>query len=326
MAKKTSTVLRHLLARDEILLRPTVATALHARMVEKAGFESMGISGAFTAAHVYGMPDAGLLTQTEMVDNVRRICNAVSIPVMADCDTGYGNAINVRRTIELVIQAGAAGCFIEDQLEPKRCGFVKGKQLIPIEEAVGKYKAAVDVRDELDEDFVIMARTDGRTAVGGSLEEAIRRGKAYREEAGVDIVYFEALQSREEIAAAAAAIDGMVACTCLAVQPPPTREELQELGMCVAMGIMFFMAGDLAMWDVLTGIRERGLEAWYEWGRSSIGHPMGGFGVFDLMGWPRVRELEELYLPRENLDKYGQSQGLYDPEAKLGKAPGTDEE
>lgn len=322
MAKKMSTVMRELLARKEILLRPAVATALHAKMVEAAGFESMGISGAMTAAHIFGLPDAGLVTQTEMVENIRRICNAVNIPVMADCDTGYGNAINVRRTVESVIQAGAAGLFIEDQLEPKRCGFVKGKELIPIGEAVGKYKAAVDVRDELDKDFIIMARTDGRTAVGGSLEEAIRRGKAYREEAGVDIVYFEALQSREEIAEARSAIDGLVTCTCLAISPPPTKEELQELGMCFVMGIMFFLAGNIAMWDVLAGIKERGLDAWYEWGKSSIGHPMGGFGIFNLMGFPEVRKFEEMYLPKERMEKYDKSLGLYDPGAQTDKMPG----
>jgi len=321
MAKKMSTVLRELFEREEILLRPTVATALHARMVEAAGFEAMGISGALTAANILGLPDAGLITQTEVVENIRRICNAVNIPVMADCDTGYGNAINVRRTVELVIQAGAAGLFIEDQLEPKRCGFVKGKELISIEEAVGKYKAAVDVRNELDKDFIIMARTDGRTAVGGSLEEAIRRGKAYREEAGVDIVYFEALQSREEIAEARRAIDGLVVCTCMAIRPPLTQQELQDLGMCSVMGIMFFLAGNFAMWDMLLAIKKRGLDAWFEWGKTIGEHPLAGFGIFDLVGFPQVREWEERYLPKEKLDKYDKSLGLYEPDEKTSKIP-----
>ena len=122
----------------------------------------------------------------------------VNIPAMVDCDTGFGNAINVRRTVASMIRAGAAGLFIEDQVTPKRCAFVKGKEVISLEEAVGKYRAAIDVRNELDPDFIIMARTDARTAVGGSLEEVIRRGKAYLD-AGADILYVAALQSRDEI-------------------------------------------------------------------------------------------------------------------------------
>ncbi|MDH5364069.1 MAG: isocitrate lyase/PEP mutase family protein, partial [Dehalococcoidia bacterium] len=152
MAKKKSAVLRELIEREAILLRPCVAIALQAKMAEAVGFDALGISGSHTANHILGLPDAGLITMTEMVENIQRICNVVSIPVMADCDTGFGNAINVRRTVQSVVQAGAAGLFIEDQVAPKRCGFVKGKELISVEEAVGKFRAAVDARNELDPD------------------------------------------------------------------------------------------------------------------------------------------------------------------------------
>ncbi|MFC2005337.1 oxaloacetate decarboxylase, partial [Chloroflexota bacterium] len=239
---------------------------------------------------------------------------------IADCDTGYGNAINVRRTVSSIIQAGAAGLFIEDQLAPKRCGFVKGKELVSIEEAVGKFRAAVDERNEQDSDFIIMARTDGRTAVGGSLKEAIRRAKAYREEAGVDIVYVEALQSREEIKEVRRALDGPLSCSCQAIRPPVTLEELQELGMCITMGVMFFMAGDVAMWDMLVDMKERGLDAWIEWGRKTRGHPLAGFRIFDLVGFPKVREWEKMYLPKEDLAKYDESLGLYEPPENTSEA------
>ena len=141
------------------------------------------------------MPDAGLSTLTELADSTRNICRAVSIPVLVDIDTGFGNALNVRRSVEEMIRAGAAGLFLEDQLAPKRCGWVKGKELVGIEEAVGKYRAACDVRNDLDPNFIIMARTDARTAIGGGFDEVARRGRAYLD-AGVDVLYIEALQEQ----------------------------------------------------------------------------------------------------------------------------------
>lgn len=316
MGKKKSTVLRELLERQEILVRLSVAIALQAQMAEKAGFEVVGVSGAYTAAHILGLPDAGLITMTEMVENIHRICDAVNIPVMADCDTGFGNAVNVRRTVQSVIQAGAAGLFIEDQVAPKRCGFVKGKEIIPLEEAVGKFRAAVDARNELDKDVVIMARTDARTAVGGSLEETIRRAKAYREEGGVDVIYVEALQSRDEIKQARQAVEGLMACTCWAIQPHPTLQELQELGMCMTLGIMFFEAGLAAWWDTLVALKEHGLEYWAQWREKNKDHPMIWGGIYDLVGFPKVREWEEKYLP-ESPDKYDSSIGIYEPKGSF---------
>jgi 2-methylisocitrate lyase-like PEP mutase family enzyme len=317
MTKKKSTVLRELIERGDIIFRLNVAIALQAKMAEAAGFEMVSVSGSHTAAHLLGLPDAGLITMTEIVENVQRICDAVTIPVMADCDTGFGNAINVRRTVQSVIHAGAAGMFMEDQSAPKRCGFVKGKELITLDEAVGKFRAAVDMRNELDSDFVIMARTDARTAVGGSLDEVIRRAKAYREDAGVDLIYVEALQSREEIRKVRAAIDGPLACTTQAFQPQPTLKELHELGMCMALGVLFFKVGYVAWWDMLVAMKQDGLEPWFEWSNRNKEHPMmkgaAGLGFFDLVGFPKIREWEEKYLPKGHLDKYDKSMGLYEP-------------
>ena len=174
------------------------ATAHHAQLAQATGFKVFGISGSNLSTHFLGMPDAGLTTLTELVDCTRNVCRSVAIPVLVDIDTGFGNALNVRRTVDEVIRAGAAGLFLEDQLAPKRCGWVKGKELVSIEEAVGKYRAACDVRDDLDENFVVMARTDARTAAGGSFEEVVRRGRAYLE-AGADVLYVEALQNRDEV-------------------------------------------------------------------------------------------------------------------------------
>ena len=310
--EKKSTVLRKLLKKGEFFFIIYVGTAHQAQLVQKAGFKVVGISGSNTSTNILGLPDAGFLTMTELVENVDRICRAVDLPVMVDCDTGFGNAINVRRTVESVIRAGAAGLFIEDQVTPKRCGFVKGKELISLEEAVGKYRAAIDVRNELDPDFFIMARTDARGAVGGSLEEVIRRGKAYQD-AGVDILYAEALQSREEVKKVCDACKGSyLRVTSRAIDPPLTRKEMQELGL-IMPSCHISNIGSIAMYDFLVDFQQRGLDAHNEFNRKFQNHPLGGFGVFDVAGFPKVVEWEKKYLPSEDLEKYERSIGMYDP-------------
>jgi len=310
--KKTTTVLRELIASGECQLRPLVAIPLQAQMAEALGYKVVGISGAYTAAHILGMPDAGLITMTEMVENARRVCNAVNIPVIADGDTGFGNAINVRRTVQEMIQAGAAAVFLEDQVAPKRCGFVKGKEIIPLEEAVGKIRAAVDVRNELDPDFIIMARTDARTAVGGSLTEVIRRAKAF-ESVGADIIYVEAVQSRDEVKEIRRNIKCALAASAWDMKPYPTLEEFTELGLCLTLGVMFFEAGLIADYEMLKNMKEKGLEYWYEWREKAQSHPAAWQKIYDMVGFPKVREWEEKYLPKEQLEKYDKSAGLYEP-------------
>jgi 2-methylisocitrate lyase-like PEP mutase family enzyme len=281
-------------------------------MVEALGFKVVNVSGAQTAAHVLGLPDAGLITMSELVENVRRIATVVNIPVIADCDTGFGNAINVRRTIREIIGTGAAGLFFEDQVAPKRCGFVRGKEIIPLEEAVLKYRAAADVRDALDPDFVIIARTDARGAVGGGIEEAIRRGKAYRE-AGADMIYVEALQSEEEIRTVARAVGQPFTCTFHG--PAPSLEQLQAWGVSMTGGAMVPTVGLMAVWDLLSRMRREGLGPYNEMIEQTKNHPLGGFGFFDLTGFPRVQELEQRFLPRSGDNKLEESLGVYDPRA-----------
>jgi len=309
---KKSTHFRNMLKRGELLINILVGTAQQAQLAEKLGFELVAISGANTSTTILGLPDAGFLTMTELVENTERICNAVDIPVRVDCDTGFGNAINVRRTVASVIRAGAAGLFIEDQVSPKRCGFVKGKELISLAEALGKYRAAIDAKEELDPDFVIMARTDARGAVGGSLDEAIRRGKAYLD-AGVDIIYVEALQSRDEIKQVRNALkDCWLYCSTQAITPPLTQQEMQELGLCMA-SCFIGQIGLIAMYDMLAKVKEQGLDCYAEFMQENKRHPVGGFGAFDLAGFPKVVEWEKKYLSPEERDKYDNSIGVYDP-------------
>jgi 2-methylisocitrate lyase-like PEP mutase family enzyme len=310
--EKQSAKLRKLLEDGEFFIKIVVGTAHEALLAEKLGFKALFVSGAFTSVNILGVPDVGLITLTELVENVGRICSAVALPAMVDCDTGFGNAINVRRTVASVIRAGGAGLFIEDQMAPKRCGFVKGKELIPLEEAVGKYRAAVDARDELDPDFIIQARTDARGAVGGSLEEVIRRGKAYLD-AGVDVIHAEALQSRDEIRQVRSALkDCLLYCSPYAIKPPLTEREMKDLGLCYATCHITPM-GSIAMYDFLTGLKEQGLDFYFDFREKHMNHPMGGFGVFDLAGFPKVAELEKKYLQPEKMERYDSTLGVYDP-------------
>ena len=190
-----STRIGTLLARDGSLVFPGVYDTLSARMAERVGFELAFVSGYAVSATAIGEPDIGLLTGSEVIDAARRICRSVSIPIIVDADTGYGNALNVARTVRELIHAGAAGCFLEDQQWPKRCGHMQGKKVIPRDEYLGKIRAAVDTKG--DADFFLVARTDA--IADGGLDEAVARAEAARA-AGADATFIEAPPSMEALA------------------------------------------------------------------------------------------------------------------------------
>ncbi|MCE2405393.1 MAG: isocitrate lyase/PEP mutase family protein [Dehalococcoidia bacterium] len=309
---KKSKRLRELFDSGKVFTIAGGSCAFHAKMAEAAGFECAYMSGGFTSSFLLGIPDAGIMTLTEMVENARRMARATSIPLLCDADQGYGNALNVRHTVEAFIGAGVAGIHLEDQPVPKRCGFVSGKEVISLEEAAGKYRAAVDARDELDPDFVILARCDARTAVGGSLEETIRRLKAY-EEAGVDVLYFEAPQSMEELRAARAAVSKPLMCTWHAIGTPELSE-MEDLGIAAHFlpGLLNTPAM-LAAWDFAHEFKARGMAALREQEERYKDHPLANLRHFEFLGFDKLREWEEQYLPAEAVSKYEKSVGVYEP-------------
>src|ERR1041384_8628366 len=189
MEKKSSTKLAELLRRRELLVMSGGFSPLHARMSEVLGYEAFFMSGSQVCAYVYGYPDVGLLGLSEMTEAVRRITNVTAMPIFADADTGYGNAVNVHYTVEAYIRAGAAGLHIEDQEAPKKSGTLAGRRLISVEEAIGKYRAAVAAKKEFDADFVVCARCDSIGAEGGNFGDAVERAIAYVKEAGVDAIW-----------------------------------------------------------------------------------------------------------------------------------------
>ncbi len=190
---KPAARLRQLLAADGLIVAPFIMNALHARIAESVGFDAVYMTGAGTAAEK-GFPDVGLLTMTEMVTNARYIANAVNVPVICDADTGYGNALNVQRTVREYEAAGVAGIHIEDQVFPKKCGFFEGKQVVPAEEHAQKIRAALDART--DPDFVIIARCDAYAVTGWA--DTVQRCRAYRE-AGADLVFVDGIKSRDDL-------------------------------------------------------------------------------------------------------------------------------
>ena len=224
--------LKDLIAQPEILVVPGAFDAVSARLVERVGFGACYMTGAGTVTALAALPDIGLLSVTEMATNARYIANAVTIPVFADADTGYGNAINVMRTVREYEQAGLAGLHIEDQVSPKKCGHVAGKECISMDEMVGKIRAAVAART--DPDFVVIARTDSKAPLG--FDEAVRRGRAYRA-AGADVIFPEALQTREEFAEYAKAVQAplLANMTEFGKTPYMTARDFEALGYSIVI-------------------------------------------------------------------------------------------
>lgn len=238
------------------LIMPGVFDALSAKIAARAGFEVIFITGYSLSATLLGEPDFGLLTQTEVVAASQRICSVVDTPVIVDADTGYGNAINVIRTVKELIRAGAAGLFLEDQVWPKRCGHMKGKAVIPLEEQLKKLTAALEARE--GGDLFVVARTDARQALG--LKEAIRRGVAFKQ-AGADAVFIEAPETKEEMREIAQAVPGPLVANMIerGVTPLMSPEELSEVGFqMIVWPLAPLYASAKALKEVYGALRAQG--------------------------------------------------------------------
>ena len=225
---KMAAKLREKIANGDFMPMPCCFDALSAKMIEQAGFGVTFMSGFAASASRLGQPDLGLMSYAEVVDQARNITDAISIPVIVDGDTGYGNAMNVRRTVEGFAKAGCAGVLIEDQLAPKRCGHTPGKDVVSRDEAFDRIKAAVDARQE-GTDILIMGRTDANHTHG--LDEAIHRGKQYQE-IGADIVFIEAPKTVEEMETICREVPGCHMANIVegGLTPNLSIEQLQDVG------------------------------------------------------------------------------------------------
>ena len=281
--------LRELLARPQPLLAPGAFDGLSARLIEEAGFDCVYMTGFGAAASVLGRPDVGLLTMTEMVEHARQIAQAVApLPVIADVDTGYGNPISVIRTVQQYELAGVAAIHIEDQVAPKKCGHMAGKEVIPKADMVNKIRAAVDARRSPD--FVIIARTDARAVEG--LESALDRAQAYRE-AGADVLFIEAPEGVEEIEKVSKTFSDVPLLYNWAEggkTPPLSYAEIRSMGF----RIIIFPVGALltaaqAIRGLLKSLREEGTP-------TKEMDKMVPFSEFlEFIGLPEISELEQRY-------------------------------
>jgi 2,3-dimethylmalate lyase len=279
--------LRELLAGSELVVAPGVADALNARIVAESGFEAIYMTGGGTTAVRLGMPDLGLLTMSEMVDNAGRIADASGLPLISDADTGYGGPINVIRTVRAFEKAGVAGIHIEDQDWPKRCGHLAGKRIIDTADMVAKIRAACDART--DDDFVIIARTDALAVEG--LGAALDRARAY-EEAGADMIFVEAPGSREEIARIPKSLKGPALFNMASSGKTPFLSEME----IKAAGFKIAIFPNFALLSAITAVRHtlRELKR-----TGTVEHIVGEIASFrdwfDLIGMKEVQEMEARY-------------------------------
>ncbi len=276
--------LRELLAKPGIIVMPSCFDALSAKLIERAGFDATFMGGFAVSAARIGMPDTGLISYSEMVDQGRNICSAVSIPVIGDGDTGYGNAMNVQRTVRGYAQAGFACIMIEDQVAPKRCGHTGGKQIVGRNEAFARVQAAIDARDA-GNDILIMARTDAIATDG--LEEAIVRARTFAE-MGADITFLEAPRNENEMRAYCEALPGPKMANMVEQGDSPflPPERLQAIGYKIVIYPITLMLASLrAMENALSSIKA---------GR----HPeeLAAFSYLrEIVGFPEYYEAEAKY-------------------------------
>lgn len=306
-SSRPTTRLRALLAGPRPLVLPGCYNALSARVLENAGFPAIYMTGYGTSLSLLGLPDAGLVTLTEMALNARLIAGAVRVPLIADADTGFGNAINVVRTVEEYLRAGVAGIHIEDQVSPKRCGHVAGREVIDLDEAVRKIRAASDTRAALDPDFVIIARTDARGASGGTLDAAIDRANAFLE-AGADLAFVEGPANVAEVERICREVRGPIFYNMTGISPRFTEAELAEIGVsAVILPGTTLRATVAALHDVAQQLREHGIAAQKALDAQFGAHPVGN--LHDFAGFDRIRALEEAYLPPQAMEKYSDALG-----------------
>jgi carboxyvinyl-carboxyphosphonate phosphorylmutase len=283
---RTTTQLRQMLGDPGIIVAPGAYDGFSARLIEAAGFRAVYMTGAGTAASHLGQPDLGLATLTEMATHASHLASCVSLPVIADADTGYGNALNVVRTVREYEKAGVAGLHIEDQVAPKKCGHIAGKQVIPTKEFAEKVRAAAEYRT--DPDFVIIARTDARAVT--SLDDAIERANRYAE-AGADVIFVEAPQSEAEMTRIARDVKAPLLANMVAggKTPAVTIADLERLGFKMVIFPAVCMGAAIpAMEHALAALKATGTD-WHD------GPVLSPMDIFRKVGFDWWHEIEQKF-------------------------------
>lgn len=290
---RKTTELKRMIEDPEILVVPSAYDQLSAKVIEKSGFRAVHMTGSGTSASLLGYPDMGFTTIAEMATHAKNMVLSVDLPVIVDADSGYGNALNVTRTVREFERAGVAGIHIEDQVTPKRCGHLEGKRVIGVDEMVGKIEAAVDARD--DDDFQIIARTDAREAFG--MEDALERSKRYVD-AGADCIFFEAPLSVDEMRRVRDEIGAPLLANMVEGGKTPwlTAKELEALGFnLVIFPLSGWMAAAAVLQEMLRELHETGTTQGF-WDRMNL--HMTFEELFDVFDYPKFQGLEDRYVVR----------------------------
>ena len=298
---------RELLAQPSLLVMPGGFSPVYARAAELAGFECFFVAGSQMSGFLAGVPDTGIIGLRDIVDHARHVAAHTTIPILLDADTGFGNAVNVHYAVQEIVRTGVAGVQLEDQEAPKKSPTGGGgRRVIPLDEAVGKIKAAVAARDAIDPSFVICARVDSIGAEGTSFEETIARCKAYASEARADLVWINAVETRAQLKEVCAQTPAPVLCNWWStVEPKPRLDEFHQLGARVALYPTFVaQTGLQAAWHVLKDFRERGDVALADWDRWVKASPYGPADYKGLTGHAQVRALEGKFLPASKQRDY----------------------
>jgi methylisocitrate lyase len=297
--------LRAVFDSPETALVPFGAMPLHAQMAQHAGFDAFQLSGGMSAWW-QGVSDTGWLTLTEVVEHAKRTARAADIPIYCDADTGFGAPINVQRTVSEFIDAGVAGIHIEDQREPKKSGGVAGIELVSDAEAIGRLNAAVDARDKLDSDFVIVARTDGYGAAGGGVDEAIRRAQLYKAETGADVIFYEGFHTWEQAELALKETPGPAYAVGVPLIGRKTVAEMTKIGQAI-QPVAFVLPGVKEVWRLLMQVKESGEATPIGEYIDHLNDGPDSIGWGAMFGRPLtdyVRETEDRFLPQESRRKY----------------------
>jgi 2-methylisocitrate lyase-like PEP mutase family enzyme len=290
--------LREILERKSLTVMPGGFSPVYARLAEMAGFECFFVPGSQMSAFLLGVPDNGILGLRDVVDHARHIAARSDIPFLLDTDTGYGNAVNVHYAIQEFVRAGVSAVSLEDQEAPKKSGTSAGRRCISTDEAVGKIRAAVAARDELDPQFVICARCDALGAEGCDFEDALKRSIAYVREGGADFVWLNSVQSLEQLARACREIPAPVLMIWGGPQPTPTLEQLAPTGLRITLyPVIAAAAGMQAAWHVLNDLKARGTPALEDWAARVKASPWGSVSLGEVVGSARIPEIEQRCLP-----------------------------
>ncbi len=309
--------LREVINRKTLSVMPGGFSPVYARMAEMAGFECFFLAGSQMSAFLAGVPDNGILGLRDVVDHARHMARVTPMPILVDADTGFGNAVNVHYTVQEMVNAGVAGLQIEDQEAPKKSGTGAGRRCISIEENVGKLRAAVAARNELDPQFVICARTDSLGSEGGSFEDALARCVAYAKDGGADMVWLNSIRSLDQVQEACAKVPVPMLASWGGPRPTPSLAEFEKRGLRILLHpTIAASAGMQAAWQLLTDMKARGSDAINDWADGVGKQSAGAADLKKIFNADRIREIEDLCLPDSARRDYVNTSGGHTPTSK----------